>query len=1285
MQYFRQHHTLIAILVILISLSACQQNSPPISEEPDPVVISKLSVDDDIFDQILHSGWTIGATSGATIEIVQNDSFAHGNKALKITITGDGFAYLRPDEAIRFYKDSSRFTARLGTDAGGNSCDERIASFPDSATVEFWGANNVLAAVNLIDSVNPNNGCGISGYWPSANIVTSNFFNKADWVTGLYFKADAGTTFYIDMVQTQKITTTPCTGIGGNDPEICGQDDVPPTDGEPITVPTAEHCIFSDTSCNGYHPAQDDVGISAAIVQGKMNDEVHMQLDHRSTGSKIYQLIDPINPTNLKSLQVTIDSETASGQEYEVSLTNQAEQVTSYHSFDLVAGLHTYTFDLASDLDWSEGEIVTGAAFRSSGDIFIRMNQLKFITNAVVSPPSEPEPDPETEGFVFFDDDHQCDLGGYKYKQTIEPSGGLNNSPYVEVEYEQQYGVFDYNCDPFYADRNSDLTFVAYGDNTTNNYLVVSVFTKNYKKINEVETIRLQEGPNFISLNLDDELDYFGQEIWGLRFNNPAGATIGFDDIRITGNGESAAQVSKNFINHTDGVAEDLTVFGHNHHGQETTDSSCMSGVQHVVFDFSYDWQYYMLQAEAFDASAMENVVIQFHPGFTGHNEVIVQLVDAAGNDYPTSHKLTNLQQRVYTEAISLRNQLGFDGRSLGGLKIITTQKGAACIGWLEITNQGIEIIPNIDVTPEAGASLSDYTILTPQTTVAVFADQYLDSSYVTPLNVCTKETCIVVGRYSDLQGGYLKTEIPVYTYDEASRSYVSFNSGNTIVEWASDISDNQPRPFVDGVAWIPTRFPIETNVSEVNTVHFDTSQIKVIIPTDSNVSNGSAMMSMSASNQEYGPYRYEYEVAVCLEDFGEFKVSTICSSHHQSPPEVDAKVQSTIAAISCQVIEGWDGSHGLVVGAQIILGFLPLVVDAADVTSELASITVFRGQDNCGKFEPLVLAGGVAFGSADVFGVGLALTPIFQGLKPAIRNGDVVLKDNLENVVLKPLMSTTIFADIASGQYDSLVDAANVLKFWQKNNTDSMAVMGGLLKKSETVVSAAARQFAKDNVDKVINSSIALNTSMNRAGAEDVLARMQQNALNAGHSLLDEVGDVSEAFNKMLEKTSFRNHFGKQDCSFLPCVPIFIEKQSATLSGVPLHSTSYRNNLIRRTGLEPVDELGNVTHQAHHIFPQELFGNLFKDLLDFNDPKYLTWWKSVAGVTGNHASYASKYNDEWLTYLSKNETSLRDMTPSARIQVLENKAAEFMCQVASEIAAQGVDKTFHFDLNDGC
>lgn len=78
-----------------------------------------------------------------------------------------------------------------------------------------------------------------------------------------------------------------------------------------------------------------------------------------------------------------------------------------------------------------------------------------------------------------------------------------------------------------------------------------------------------------------------------------------------------------------------------------------------------------------------------------------------------------------------------------------------------------------------------------------------------------------------------------------------------------------------------------------------------------------------------------------------------------------------------------------------------------------------------------------------------------------------------------------------------------------------------------------------------------------------------------------------------------------------------------------PFTKYNYRENLKALTGLNPPSNI-----HAHHVFPQSLEKDFFKQGLTIHNPKYLTWWEG-----SSHLKNVSAYNMKWIKFLDQNPT----------------------------------------------
>lgn len=86
-----------------------------------------------------------------------------------------------------------------------------------------------------------------------------------------------------------------------------------------------------------------------------------------------------------------------------------------------------------------------------------------------------------------------------------------------------------------------------------------------------------------------------------------------------------------------------------------------------------------------------------------------------------------------------------------------------------------------------------------------------------------------------------------------------------------------------------------------------------------------------------------------------------------------------------------------------------------------------------------------------------------------------------------------------------------------------------------------------------------------------------------------------------------------------------------AKLKYRPFNKNNYRHNLVVRTGKNP----GNKC-QAHHTIPQKLRAKAATAGVNIDDPQYLLWWVSTAGVPNNHSSKSKDYNRDWDAFYKK-------------------------------------------------
>ncbi|MFF1819811.1 hypothetical protein ACFVWG_21095 [Kribbella sp. NPDC058245] len=71
----------------------------------------------------------------------------------------------------------------------------------------------------------------------------------------------------------------------------------------------------------------------------------------------------------------------------------------------------------------------------------------------------------------------------------------------------------------------------------------------------------------------------------------------------------------------------------------------------------------------------------------------------------------------------------------------------------------------------------------------------------------------------------------------------------------------------------------------------------------------------------------------------------------------------------------------------------------------------------------------------------------------------------------------------------------------------------------------------------------------------------------------------------------------------------------------------------------------------AHHTLPVKwrTYFESVPGIYTVDDPQYLVWWCSRAGVKGNHPSMAKNYNDKWQAWIDKNPHPTRDQVLKAR------------------------------------
>lgn len=109
---------------------------------------------------------------------------------------------------------------------------------------------------------------------------------------------------------------------------------------------------------------------------------------------------------------------------------------------------------------------------------------------------------------------------------------------------------------------------------------------------------------------------------------------------------------------------------------------------------------------------------------------------------------------------------------------------------------------------------------------------------------------------------------------------------------------------------------------------------------------------------------------------------------------------------------------------------------------------------------------------------------------------------------------------------------------------------------------------------------------------------------------------------------------------------------------GWTFNATNIRKNLdLRLFKTQP--ESG-----AHHTLPQKfrLFFENVPGIYRIDDPQYLVWWCSRAGVPGNHPSMANEYNKLWEDWWAKNPTPTRDQVLKFRDLISKNPKYTYKC-----------------------
>jgi hypothetical protein len=102
---------------------------------------------------------------------------------------------------------------------------------------------------------------------------------------------------------------------------------------------------------------------------------------------------------------------------------------------------------------------------------------------------------------------------------------------------------------------------------------------------------------------------------------------------------------------------------------------------------------------------------------------------------------------------------------------------------------------------------------------------------------------------------------------------------------------------------------------------------------------------------------------------------------------------------------------------------------------------------------------------------------------------------------------------------------------------------------------------------------------------------------------------------------------------------------------------SNYRHNLEVKTGFSGRDAAGNISHEAHHIFPQkESFQKYFDEAgINIHDPDNMVWWEK-----GPHKSTAKGYNDKWQEFFDKYELMGTNPTKEEILQFGKDIAEEY-------------------------